>query len=89
MADIPNFRYTMELVWHSCSFNLPQEDYNDCIYVTNGKEVLSTTWKRDKKGWQRFETSGWYIEPGVNSDGWWWADLVQTVNGFSKIQDRT
>ena len=28
---------------------------------------------------QRFEHGGWYIEPGINSDGYWWADIEQTV----------
>lgn len=79
-------KHTMELVWHSCTSYLPKEDYNPGLYVTDGKEVFPVIWRRDKDGWQRFSAGKWYIEPGVNSDGYWWADLVQTINGFAPIQ---
>lgn len=78
-------RRTMELVWHSCTDRPPEEAYNPCLYVTDGKEVFPVTWETTL-GWRRFEKGGWYIEPGVNSDGYWWADLVQTVNGFAPVQ---
>lgn len=74
-------KYKMEIVWHSCTDCLPSEDYNPVLYITDGKDVFPATWKREE-GWQRFTSGGWYIEPGVNSDGYYWADLVQTVNGF-------
>ena len=87
MADIQNVKYTMELVWHSCTNNLPRETYHPTLYITNGREVFPTAWKCELE-WKRFEIPGWYIEPGVNSDGWWWADLVQTVNGFEPVQPK-
>lgn len=76
----------MELVWHSCTDCPPEEEYNQCLYITDGRDVFPATWKTTR-GWRRFETSGWYIEPGVNSDNYWWADLVQTANGFRPIQN--
>lgn len=82
--DLVSNKYTMELVWHSCTSYLPKEDYNPCLYVTNGREVFPVVWKRDPD-WQRFVSGNWYIEPGVNSEGFWWADLVQTVKGFAPV----
>lgn len=87
MTDILNVKHTMELVWHDCTVNLPSEDYNVCLYVTDGRDVFPVTWKRESH-WQRFVNGRWYIEPGVNSDGYWWADLVQTVNGFKPVQPK-
>lgn len=78
-------KHTMELVWHSCTDCPPEEDYNSCLYVTDGEEVFPATWKTDRN-WHRFEKGGWYIEVGVNSDGYWWADLIQTVNGFAPVR---
>lgn len=75
-------RRRMELTWHKCTDDLPEEAYNPCLYVTDGNDVFAVTWKTER-GWKRFERGGWYIEPGVNSDGYWWADLVQTVRGFA------
>ena len=73
----------MELVWHSCTDYLPKEDYNERLFVTDGETVYAASWRRGSDGWQRFVIGGWYIEPGVNSDGYWWADLHQTVNNFN------
>lgn len=75
-------RRCMELTWHKCTDDLPEESFNPCLYVTDGKDVFAATWKTER-GWKRFENGGWYLEPGVNSDGYWWADLVQTVRGFA------
>lgn len=74
-------KYKMELVWHSCTDCLPSEDFNPRLYVTDGCDFFPVSWARDGK-WQRFMSGGWYIEPGVNSDGYWWADLLQTVGMF-------
>lgn len=71
----------MELVWHSCTDYLPKENYNPHLYVTDGRDVFPVVWK-DAAGWKRFIAGGWYIEPGRNSDGYWWADLIQTVSKF-------
>lgn len=80
-------KHTMELVWHSCTDHQPEEDYNPCLHVTDGNMVMAMRWKRDPH-WRRFESGGWYIEPGINSEGYWWADLIQTANGFAPIQKR-
>ena len=71
-------KFKMELTWHSCTNYPPEEDYNACLYVTDGQTVFPVRWKRDPN-WQRFENGCWYIEPNINSDGYWWADIVQTV----------
>ncbi len=74
-------KHKMELVWHSCTDCLPSEDFNPRLYVTDGCDFFPVSWARDGK-WQRFMSGGWYIEPGVNSDGYWWADLLRTVGMF-------
>lgn len=74
-------KHKMELVWHSCTDCLPSEDFNPRLYVTDGCDFFPVSWARDGK-WQRFMSGGWYIEPGVNSDGYRWADLLQTVGMF-------
>lgn len=84
--DINMNKFTMELVWHSCNDYLPKEDYNPCLYVTDGTTILPMRWKRDPN-WQRFESGGWYIEPNVNADGYWWADVGQTVKGEPRFKN--
>ena len=79
-------KHTMELVWHSCTDCSPEEDYNKQLFITDGETVATASWRRSTDGWQRFVIGGWYIEPGVNSDGYWWADIEQTVRGFAPIQ---
>ena len=80
-------KFKMELTWHSCTTCLPEEDYNPCLYVTDGNSVFGTTWKRDPN-WQRFEHGKWYIEPGINSDGYWWADIEDTVRKTKQFEAR-
>lgn len=77
-------KHTMELVWHSCSDCLPSEDFNPRLYITDGCNVFEASWKRTDD-WQHFASGGWYIEPGVNSEGYWWADLLQTVKGVTAL----
>lgn len=72
----------MELIWHSCTDCLPSEDFNPRLYVTDGCNFFPVSWARDGE-WQRFISGGWYIEPGINSEGYWWADLLQTVGKFA------
>lgn len=75
----------MELVWHSCTDCLPKEDFNSRLYVTDGHDVFPVYWKREAH-WQRFAYGSWYIEPGVNSEGYWWADILQTIQGVSAFR---
>ena len=78
-------KFKIELTWHSCTDCLPEEDYNKCLYVTDGKDIELMRWRRTP-GWQRFENLTWYIESGVNSDGYWWADIEQTVQGCDEFK---
>lgn len=83
-------KHTMELVWHSCTDCPPEEDYNDCLYVTDGEDFVEVEWRREGEHQYFLIDNGpgerYYLEVGVNSDGWWWADLIQTVNGFAPVQ---
>ena len=78
-------KFTMELVWHSCDSYPPKEDYNACLYVTDGYVVFPMRWKRDTD-WQRFDNGAWYIEPGINAKEYWWADITQTVQGVLEFR---
>lgn len=73
-------KHTMEVVWHSCTDCPPIESYNAKLFITDGKDVFPASWKKEC-GRYVFVSRAWYIEPGVNSDGYWWADLIQTVGG--------
>lgn len=78
----------MELIWHSCTDCLPNEDFNSRLYVTDGSDVFPVSWARENH-LQRFTHGGWYIEPGVNSEGYWWADILQTVQGVAALRERS
>ena len=76
-------KHTMELVWHSCTDCLPSEEFNNRLYITDGVDIFPASWVKNDD-WQLFVSSGgcWYVEPGVNSEGFWWADLLQTIGKF-------
>lgn len=78
----------MELVWHSCTDCLPNEDFNSRLYVTDGRDVFPVSWARENH-LQRFTHGSWYIEPGVNSEGYWWADILQTIQGVAALRERS
>lgn len=80
-------KHKMELTWHSCTDCLPSEDFNSTLYVTDGQTFFPATWIRDSER-QRFVSGNLYIKPGVNSDGYWWADILQTVRGFEPMHIR-
>jgi hypothetical protein len=71
-------KFTMELVWHSCNDYLPEENYNACLYVTDGTSIWRAKWKRNSDE-QYFYDGSWHIQPNINADGFWWADIVQTI----------
>lgn len=80
-------KFKMELTWHSCTTCPPEEDYNPCLYVTNWTgAIIPMRWYRDSN-WQRFEDGGWYIEPGINSNGYWWADIIQTARKTKEFRE--
>ena len=80
-------KFTTKLVWHSCTTCPPEENYNPCLYVTDGHSIMTMRWKKEPY-WTRFENGGWYIEPGVNSGGYWWADLTQTIRNTKDFTER-
>lgn len=79
-------KFKMELTWHSCETCPPEEDYNPCLYVTDGYSIWFMRWKRDPN-WQRFEDDGWYIEPNINANMFYWADIIQTIRKESRFSD--
>lgn len=79
-------KFKMELTWHSCQTCPPEEDYNPCLYVTDGKTIFPMRWKKDNE-WQRFECGTWYIEKDVNAPNFWWADLNQTIRETKEFKE--
>ena len=71
-------KMTMELVWHNCETCRPEEEYNECLYLTNGDVIFEATWDN---GYWLFAGEK-YID---DIRGLWWADIVHTVNNFTPI----
>ena len=65
---------TMELIWHDCTECLPKEDFNPCLYMTDGFKVFHVVYKK--------ELGFFYNGYKINPDGHYWADLAQTTIGF-------
>ena len=78
-------KFTMELVWHNCETNPPEEVVNDFLIMTNGTDVFKAFWYRPD-GFMVDMNDDWYgIYEDVNK--WWWADIRQTVRGESKFKE--
>lgn len=72
-------KFKMELTWHSCKLYPPEEDYNPCLFVTNGTSVVLAEYR---KGYGFF-----FQEKLINDENMWWADLEQTVQGTSEFKE--
>lgn len=71
-------KFTMELVWHNCATCPPSEEHNDYLVITKGDKVYPVIYDK---------TDGWFygrLEIRIQEENlkhWWWADIVQTVQG--------
>lgn len=72
-------KVAMNLVWHSCKNYPPEEKFNECLYITDGKCLTEVEW--DNGYW--VDHDGREIR---NLDGLWWADILQTIGKFEPIQ---
>ena len=70
----------MELTWHSCETCPPEEDYNPYLFITNGNTAFSVVWRKEC-GWYMF--GKWHMNPKLEGQPCWWADLKQTVREFN------
>ena len=70
-------KFTMQLTWHNCFTCPPTEDFNDNLYISQGKDVIRVTYDA---------TRGWYDEecneyiPSDLLEYFWWADIKQTFD---------
>ena len=72
----------MELVWHNCKTCPPKEEYNECLYVWDGHDVLPVEWYGNAYHFIRSDDfQSHYIEAEKSGD-LWWADLSLTTNRF-------
>jgi hypothetical protein len=76
-------KFKMELVWHNCYEYPPEETLNDNLIATDGKHVFKV--KYDKNiGW--FDLDNVRFLPFELLWEYWWADIVQTVQGCSDFK---
>ena len=72
-------KFTTELVWHNCLTHPPREDFNANLCATNGRTAFGV--KYDKGEWYDREFD--VIIPQYMLEDFWWADIVQTINGVA------
>lgn len=72
-------KMTMDLVWHNCKTCPPQEEHNDCLFITNGDGVFEVEW--DNGYWLDDEKR---VIDNVDKYGntFWWADIDHTTASF-------
>ena len=69
-------KFTMNLVWHNCKTYPPKEEYNSCLYVSNGNRITKAKYHHEY-GWLDRE-SGIIIQDRYLHK-YWWADIAQTI----------
>ena len=76
-------KFTIPLTWHNCQSCPPKEPYNYNLIATDGVNVFRA--KYDKlTGWTNMD-----IIKQIPFDmvyDYWWADLEQTVRGYSEFK---
>lgn len=78
-----NNKFTMPLTWHNCQSCPPEEQWNDNLYVSDGKYVFKAEYSKEN-GWYN-KTDCYYLYPELI---WlyYWADIEQTVRGCSDFK---
>ena len=79
-------KFKMNLTWHNCETHPPKEVENDCLIMTDGVNVFEAFWY-SPDGFMIHTKYGWH---GVYEDlnGWYWADVVQTVNKTPQFKEK-
>lgn len=80
-------KFTMELVWHNCKTNPPEEDGNNFLIVTDGDKVFNATWNKTNGYTIKYDSAYSIPLPSVVLEDWWWADIAQTVQQTPKFQE--
>lgn len=75
-------KFTMELVWHNCLEYPPREDYNECLFITNGNNVWEVEY--DNGDW----ISAVDAIPIKITNRHYWADIEQTVQGDERFRNQ-
>jgi hypothetical protein len=81
-----NKQITMELVWHNCMTDSPNEEWSGCLYLTDGNFVSKARYRSDNIWYNEYTKS--YI-PKETLYKYWWASLQQTVRDEPKFQSFT
>lgn len=79
-------KFTISLVWHNCETHPPKEDWNECLFVSDGKYVVPVLYN-SQHGWFNRSINS-YI-PQHELRRYWWADLERTVRNsieFTEVQ---
>ena len=77
-------KFKMGLTWHNCKTCPPEEDFNACLVVTNGKLIYEMAWDRYWCG--GFRSYNFTIKD-EDLIKWWWADIVQTVHNTPEFKE--
>ena len=67
----------MELVWHNCKTNKPDEKQYNYLILWNGECVINAEYDQGK-----WFDDGHTIFMLDEEDRYWWADLYQTTEDF-------
>ena len=70
-------KFKMGLVWHNCNTYPPEEEYNECLLVTDGDFVAIALYDSGK--WYDMDDNNLAMLYDLNK--LWWADIEQTVHG--------
>lgn len=70
-------KFKIGLVWHNCNTCPPEEEYNECLLVTDGDFVTIVLYDSGK--WYDMDDNNLAMLYDLNK--LWWADIEQTVHG--------
>ena len=70
-------KFKMELTWHNCKTCPPEEDCNNWIVYTNGRDVGSFAY---------YKSFGFPIGEDMLHK-FWWADISRTVRESDKFDE--
>jgi hypothetical protein len=79
-------KFTMELTWHNCLTHPPKENWNDNLYASDGEHIFPVSY-HEEHGW--FDKDVEVYVPQTRLCCYWWADLLQTVQGTDEFKEAT
>ena len=78
-----NDKFFIELVWHNCKTHPPEEEYNDSLFMYDGKNIHKIEYNKQMGWWS------WEIDDFIKSSelyNCWWADIQHTLKKQSNCR---